>query len=60
MLWNVKTSKPVHKTTISRENPSRVYPYHMLLKEKPLAIGAFDKAKTRLVAGGDWVEPGTV
>jgi hypothetical protein len=60
MLWNVKTFKPVHKATISRENLSRVYPCHMFLKEKFLASGAFDKVKARLVAGGDWVEPGTV
>jgi hypothetical protein len=60
MLWNVKTFKPVHKATISRENQSRVYPCHMFLKEKFLASGAFDKVKARLVAGGDWVEPGTV
>ena len=60
MLWNVKTFQPVHKRTISPENRSRVYPCHMFIKEKFLANGDFDKIKARLVAGGDWVEPGTV
>jgi hypothetical protein len=60
MLWNVKTFQPVHKRTIASANLSRVYPCHMFIKEKFLANGDFDKIKARLVAGGDWVEPGTV
>ena len=32
----------------------------MFIKEKFLANGDFDKIKARLVAGGDWVNPGTV
>ena len=60
MLWNVKTFQPVHKRTIATPNLTRVYPCHMFLKEKFLANGDFDKVKARLVAGGDWVEPGTV
>jgi hypothetical protein len=59
-LWNVKTCRPMHKRTIASSNLTRAYTCHMFLKEKFLANGDFDKDKPRLVAGRDWVEPGTV
>jgi hypothetical protein len=59
MSWNAMTFQLVYKRTIATPNMIRVYPCHMFSKEKFLA-NDFNNVDARLVAGGDWVEPGTV